>query len=106
MADPSEKHDANVEGRYYVDLTCIYCDLCREIAPTIFAEFENSGFAYVFSQPDTEVELALAQEALEGCPTESIGDHQNPGIEFNSYVHGASAFGAAKKWWQFWRRGT
>jgi len=29
--------------------------------------------SYIHRQPVTEEEIALAQEALEGCPSESIG---------------------------------
>jgi ferredoxin len=85
MADPSKTFEKNVEGRYYVDETCIYCDLCREIAPTVFAEDKTIGNAYVFKQPETDEEYTLARESLEGCPTQSIGDTEKPGIESVCY---------------------
>ena len=62
----------------------IYCDLCREVAPTVFAYDKEFGIAYVFKQPESEEEHELAKESLEGCPTESIGDMDNPGIEYCS----------------------
>ena len=33
MADRMDKVPENVPGRFYVDATCIDCDLCRETAP-------------------------------------------------------------------------
>jgi ferredoxin len=101
MADPNGRFEKNVEGRYFVDVTCIYCDLCREVAPTIFAENKDSGIAYVFKQPETDEENELAREALEGCPTESIGDMENPGIERIRYGSDVSPIDPGKKWWQF-----
>ena len=73
MADLSQRVPENVPGPIYVDLTCIYCDLCREIVPTVFHYIYKQGSAAVFHQPDTEEELALVREAIEGCPTGSIG---------------------------------
>jgi len=34
----------------------------------------EEGFSYVFLQPATESEIELAAEAMEGYPTESIGN--------------------------------
>lgn len=103
MAEPSERYEKNVEGRYYVDESCIYCDLCRETAPTIFAEDKENGFAYVFKQPETEEEYQLAMESLQGCPTESIGDMENPGIENLRCETKLPLSNPSKKWWQIWK---
>ena len=73
MADLNRRLPQNVRGQFYVDDCCIYCDLCVEIAPAIFKEINDQGWAVVFHQPSTEAELALAIAALESCPTESIG---------------------------------
>jgi ferredoxin len=73
MADPTSKSPGNVPGRYYVDDTCIDCDLCRETAPTVFMRNDAEGMSFVHHQPVTEEEIALAEEALESCPTETIG---------------------------------
>ena len=80
MPNPSKKYEKNIEGRYYVDESCIYCDLCRETAPSVFAENKETGNAYVFKQPKTDEEHQLARESIEGCPMESIGDMESPGI--------------------------
>ena len=36
MADVGSKFEGNTPGKFYVDEECIDCDICREIAPTIF----------------------------------------------------------------------
>lgn len=104
MAEPSERYAKNVEGRYYVDESCIYCDLCRETAPTVFAEDKAAGLAYVFKQPETDEEFELARESLEGCPTESIGDLENPGIEKVFDESDETQVDSPRKWWQIWKQ--
>jgi|GEM_PF-806265 len=64
-------------GRFFVDESCIYCELCVETAPANFSYDSVRGFAFVSSQPKNQEELEQITEALEGCPTESIGDHDN-----------------------------
>lgn len=73
MADPTDKTPPNADGAYYNDSTCIDCDLCREIAPSLFRRNDDLGLSYVWRQPETKEETALAEEALNSCPTESIG---------------------------------
>lgn len=67
----------SVSGRFFVDESCIYCELCVETAPANFAYDESTGCAYLFKQPSTEEEVRCVIEALEGCPTESIGDREH-----------------------------
>ena len=74
MADKNDKWDENVGGKFYVDQQCIDCDLCRETAPDFFTRNDDGGYSFVHKQPSTEEEIALCQEALEGCPVEAIGD--------------------------------
>ena len=74
MANSAERLNQNIVGRYYVDSTCIDCDLCREIAPKIFVRHEEIGFSIVQRQPLTAEEIALAEEARESCPVEAIGN--------------------------------
>lgn len=40
---------------------------------------DDIGFSVVYRQPETPEEVDLATEALEGCPTESIGSDGNAG---------------------------
>ena len=74
MADLTNKSPENVPGRYYVDETCIDCDLCHETAPGLFARNEEEGRSFVARQPQNPAEEALCAEALEGCPVDAIGD--------------------------------
>lgn len=74
MADRNDKNLLNVPGTYYNDLSCIDCDLCREIAPQIFKRDDDEGLSYVWKQPMTANEILGAEEALRSCPTETIGN--------------------------------
>ncbi|HUP48688.1 MAG TPA: MBL fold metallo-hydrolase [Thermoanaerobaculia bacterium] len=72
MAQPALRIEQNVPGDFFVDSTCIDCDACRQIAPSVFHDSgENST---VYRQPESEEELLQAQKALITCPTASIGD--------------------------------
>ena len=74
MADKNLKYSDNVPGKFYVDDSCIDCDLCRETAPQIFRRNDDEGHSYVWKQPETPEEIRLAEEAMAGCPTETIGN--------------------------------
>ncbi len=63
-----------VSGRFYVDSSCIDCGLCPSTAPSHFRRDDEIGQSFVFRQPETPDEIALCLEALESCPTESIGE--------------------------------
>ena len=73
MANRNDKPSENVPGPYYVDATCIDCDLCRT-APQILTRQDEGGYSYVWHQPSSDDEIALAEEARLGCPTDSIGN--------------------------------
>jgi ferredoxin len=73
MADPTQKLPENVAGPFYVDATCIDCDLCRETAPHSFRRNDEEGHSYVHRQPEGPAEEAACQAALEECPVEAIG---------------------------------
>lgn len=77
---------SSVPGRYFVDESCIYCELCVALAPGNFAYVSDGGFACVSKQPSTETELDQVAEALEACPTESIGDRDNPKPNFMDHL--------------------
>src|SRR6202521_1183713 len=61
----------NVAGDFFVDSTCIDCDACRQIAPSVFAEAAETSF--VKSQPTSTTNRRQALQALLACPTGSIG---------------------------------
>ncbi len=61
---------------FFLTIT-IDCGLCPEIAPSIFKRNDEGGYSYVYHQPQTAEEWAKAREAIESCPTESIGEVTN-----------------------------
>jgi ferredoxin len=74
MAEKRSRLPQNAPGPYYVDDTCIDCDMCRDTAPDFFRRNDEAGSSVVFRQPTNPVELARAEAARQGCPTESIGN--------------------------------
>ena len=74
MADKNLKSPENVPGRFYVDNTCIDCGMCPSTAPQFFKRFDEGSYSVMFRQPQTPEEIASANEALVGCPTDSIGN--------------------------------
>lgn len=71
MAHPAQRLPENVAGDFFVDATCIDCDACRQIAPTVFRDHGDQSSVY--HQPETESETRLALMSLVACPTGSIG---------------------------------
>lgn len=72
MADPRRRHKLNVPGPWFVDTTCIDCDVVRHLAPGLFAEAPD-GLSYVARQPAGPEEELAATRALLACPTGSVG---------------------------------
>jgi len=71
MALPELRLAENVAGDFYVDSTCIDCDLCRQISPETFADVGDQSA--VHHQPETSQQEFAALKALVTCPTASIG---------------------------------
>ena len=71
MALPELRLAENVAGDFYVDSTCIDCDLCRQIAPETFSDIGDQSVVY--HQPETPEQEMAALKALVTCPTASIG---------------------------------
>jgi glyoxylase-like metal-dependent hydrolase (beta-lactamase superfamily II)/ferredoxin len=69
----------NAAGELFVDSSCIDCDLCRQLAPAVFARTARRGQSYVARQPATDAERHRALMALVTCPTSSIGTAHKPG---------------------------
>ena len=74
MSEEYKITQKNVDGRYHVDESCIYCELCVETSPTNFAYDDEEGFAYVSKQPQNKEEHRLMRECICDCPIESIHD--------------------------------
>jgi len=71
MANIRKRVPENIAGDFFVDSTCINCDACREIAPSVFGEARETSF--VKEQPKFAAERRPALQALLACPTGSIG---------------------------------
>ena len=75
MALTEQRHPRNVQGDFFVDTTCIDCDLCRQIAPATFSDIGDQSIVY--HQPETKSDELAALKALVTCPTASIGTVSN-----------------------------
>ena len=71
MADTNKRLSTNVNGSFFVDSTCINCDTCRQLAPTVFKE--AGEYSAVYHQPDNSIQQIEAYRALLVCPVGSIG---------------------------------
>lgn len=71
MANIKQKRAENIDGDFFVDSTCIDCDTCRWMSPTVFNRQQNQSAVY--HQPETDEERLKALQALLCCPTASIG---------------------------------
>ncbi len=74
MADINLRNPDNVPGPWFTDEDCIICGLCSEIAPENFRVSDDGTHNIVFKQPDSPAEIALAEEAMDACPVEAIGN--------------------------------
>lgn len=73
MARRADAIAENAPGEMFVDSSCIDCDLCRQLAPAVFAREDRRGQSYVARQPAGDAERHRALMALVTCPTSSIG---------------------------------
>src|SRR6202023_951668 len=71
MANLKKRVPENVPGDFFVDTTCIDCDTCRQIAPSVFGEAAEPSF--VKFQPVPSADRRQALQAMLACPTGSIG---------------------------------
>ena len=76
MADRTLALPGNAPGAFFVDRSCIDCDACRWIAPTVFDQ--HQGQSRVRRQPAAGAEHDQALLALIACPTHSIGVDARP----------------------------
>ncbi|WP_437731061.1 MBL fold metallo-hydrolase [Sorangium sp. So ce1335] len=80
MARPEDRLPENAPGDYFVDRSCIDCDTCRQIAPSLFARAPAVERSVVARQPATPDEHLRAAMALVSCPTASIGTADRQGM--------------------------
>jgi ferredoxin len=72
MTNRNDRLPENAPGAYYVDSSCVDCDMCRSTAPDFFRRNDEIGFSIIYRQPITQEEIIKAEEVRLGCPTESI----------------------------------
>jgi ferredoxin len=77
MATLVKKVKENIPGEFFVDSSCIDCDLCRQTAPNFFRrKLEGiTGYSFVANQPRNSAEEAVCLEAMEACPVNAIGQN-------------------------------
>ena len=73
MADPDDKIEENVAGKYYVDTSCIDCDVCRTTAPNNFEANEDERYSFVSKQPEGDEEIAQVDEGAPFAPLKDPG---------------------------------
>src|ERR1700749_4099908 len=73
MADFLIRYPRNATGKFYVDRNCLDCAVCYEMAPQFFVR-DDTGYSYVKVQPTDAAALDLCQKAMDGCPTNAIGN--------------------------------
>ncbi len=74
MSNKDDRLPDNAAGKWYVDSSCIDCDVCRTTAPNNFKANEDEGYSFVFKQPEGGDEEGQCNEAKASCPVEAIGD--------------------------------
>ncbi|MBX3342656.1 MAG: ferredoxin [Nitrospira sp.] len=74
MASFTHRYPLNVAGKYYIDMNCTDCDLCRETAPSNITRDDRTGVSYIFRQPQTADEVAAVEDGVVGCPTNALGN--------------------------------
>jgi glyoxylase-like metal-dependent hydrolase (beta-lactamase superfamily II)/ferredoxin len=78
VASRTQAYSENVPGPWFVDDRCIDCDVCRQLATSIFQAADDHSF--VGRQPATPAEQRDALRALLSCPTGAIGTSDHAGL--------------------------
>jgi ferredoxin len=106
MADFNERHPLTAPGRYYTDGTCAECGSCRSILPACVKHDRQGGGFYFARQPQTDEEIALAEECVASCPHDAMG---NDGDEFDwgqtvtaTTTTPCDSPTCGRPWWKMW----
>ena len=73
MAPFKRPRTANAPGNLFVDESCIDCDTCRWMMPSVFSR--RGVKAIVHRQPETDIEKVQAMAAAVSCPVGAIRTH-------------------------------
>ncbi len=79
MADKTIRLEESVPGPWYVDDTCTPCHVCLDEAGpasgfNLLKYTDDESKVIFVKQPEGDAELAAAQNALEICPQNAIGN--------------------------------
>jgi len=74
MPSLSDRLPTNAAGQYYVDSSCIDCELCRTTAPELFGRDDETAMSFVRRQPASAEDVELMEKAISECATNSIGN--------------------------------
>lgn len=72
MADRRRANPLDKGGGWFVDTTCIDCDVARQLAPGLIG-LDRRGLSFFEREPGGPEEELAAWRALLACPTGSIG---------------------------------
>ena len=72
MPDLNDRVKDNVDGPFYVDTTCIDCDVCRDTAPNNFTRSFKHAYSYLSKQPENHSERAACEEALAAARSKQL----------------------------------
>ena len=62
--------------KYKVSEECIGCSACVGAAEDNFEMDDDTSLAYLKKQPESDDELALCEDALDGCPVDAISSDE------------------------------
>lgn len=74
MANADTRRPDNAPGKFYIDDTCDYCEVCLDEAPNNLKKSDNGDYSIVCKQPENDDEVQALRNAMDVCPSESIGD--------------------------------
>ena len=75
MAKLKNRHPSNKQGLFFVDTSCIDCDVCRDLSSNVFTL--HDGQSIVFNQPSDLKEIKKSLKAMVACPVNAIGTTQD-----------------------------
>ncbi len=67
-----KRNPLSAKGKFYVDGQCQDCDVCRELAPSVFTRCDSEGISYIAKQPVTKEEFQMVEEVVEMCSEQAI----------------------------------
>ncbi len=84
MAKREDSLAENAPGDWFVDSSCIDCDMCRALAPSTYERSDRAEQSFVARQPLSPDERRRAALALVACPTSSIGTSDKRDVRWAS----------------------